>query len=52
LCLVRGSLARADSEEALIQVIRANQTFTPQAREQAVKFAPLFWKNRQAQRGP
>jgi len=46
LCLVRGTLPKADSVEALIRAIRANRTFTPETREQAVKFAPVFWQNR------
>ena len=46
LCLVRGALRKCDSEESLRKIIRENVTFTEQAREKALEFAPLFWQSR------
>jgi WD40 repeat protein/tRNA A-37 threonylcarbamoyl transferase component Bud32 len=52
LCLTRGMLQKSDTEEFFLTAIRENQTFTEQARNRALEYAPLFWRSKQRSREP
>jgi hypothetical protein len=49
LCLARGILPKNDTQESYLSAIRENKTFTQEARERALEYAPLFWKSKQRQ---
>jgi len=52
LCLARGMLPKSDTEASYLSAIRENKTFTEEARNRALEYAPLFWRSKQRKNDP